>query len=165
MGGIHADVATISPSPASDALAPLKRENSGSTVPASTGSRKRAKVDWQDDGNEYDSSSSSAPVAHTTSRAVEDLRKPAGFNDGAEDGDSSSTAVSTGERRVGRKGSDVSLASLKGSLRGGKGISVGVGKAAGGVVSLGIEGLEGVGNVTGSDTDSHGQSRGDTRRR
>ena len=93
------------------------------------------------------------------------MRKPAGFSDGAEDGDSSSTAVSTGEKRVRKKGSDVSLASLKGSLRAGKGISVGFGKAAGGVISLGIEGLEGVGNVTGSDTDSHGQSRGDTRKR
>jgi len=164
MGSSHADVATLSPNRVSDALAPLKRENSGSTIPVLAGSRKRAKVDLQDDGNEYDSSSS-APVAHTTSRAVEDLRKPAGFSDGAEDGDSSSTAVSTDEKRVRKKGSDVSLASLKGSLRAGKGISVGVGKAVGGVISLGIEGLEGVGNVTGSDTDSHGQSRGDTRKR
>jgi hypothetical protein len=83
-----------------------------------------------------------------TARAIE--------GDGAGDDEPSSPAESRVLRtmRSGSIGNNISFDAP--SLRG-KGISLGVGKAAGGVVSRGVEGL---GNLTSSDTDGGASKAG-----
>jgi lysosomal acid lipase/cholesteryl ester hydrolase len=129
----YADIASITPGREANALSNSATLSSG--IPSLNGKRRRVHTDDE-------SSSSTSPMAHIkTARAME--------GDGAGDDEPSSPAESRLLRtmRSGSTGSNISFDAP--SLRG-KGITLGVGKAAGGVVSRGIEGL---GNLTSSDTD------------
>lgn len=132
----YAVVASVTPGKDADALASLKpRVSLGSGIPAPNGNRRRVHTDDE-------SSSSTSPTVHIkTARAT--------GGDGAGDEEPSSPAESRLLRtmRSGSTGSNISFEAP--GLRG-KGITLGVGKAVGGVVSRGVEGL---GNLTSSDTD------------
>lgn len=132
----YADIASIAPGKDADALArssPRSAISSGISAP--NGKRRRVHTDDE-------SSSSTSPTTHVKSARVTE-------GDGAADVELSSPAESRLLRtmRSGSTGSNISFDAP--SLRG-KGITLGVGKAAGGVVSRGVEGL---GNLTSSDTD------------
>ena len=132
----YAGVAGVGPGRDTDTLASSKPSLAlNSSIPSPNGRRRRIRSDDE-------SSSSNSPIAHIkTSRPIE--------GDGAGDDDPSSPAESHMLRtmRSSSTGSNISFDTQ--SLRG-KGITLGVGKVAGGVVSRGIEGL---GNLTSSDTD------------
>lgn len=129
-------IASVTPRRDADALAsPKPRVTPSSGIPSLNGKRRKLH-------SEDESSSSTSPVAHVkTARALD--------GDGAADDEPSSPAELRLLRTM-RNGSTWSTISLEAPGLSGKGITLGVGKAAGGVVSRGVEGL---GNLTSSDTD------------
>jgi lysosomal acid lipase/cholesteryl ester hydrolase len=132
----YAGVTSATPRRDADTLASSKlRATLSSGILSLNGKRRRVNTDDE-------SSSSTSPTARIkTARVIE--------GDGAGDDEPSSPAESRLLRgmRSRSTGSNISFDSP--SLKG-KGITLGVGKAAGGMVSRGAEGL---GNLTSSDTD------------
>jgi len=132
----YASVASVTPGRDADALASSNlRATLSSGIPSQNGKRRGVHTDDE-------SSSSNSPTTHIkTARAIE--------SDGAGGDEPSSPAESRLLRTV-RSGSTGSNISFEAPSLKGKGITLGVGKAAGGVVSRGVEVL---GNMTSSDTD------------
>jgi lysosomal acid lipase/cholesteryl ester hydrolase len=132
----YAGVASVTTGRDTDVLASSKPcATLSSGIPSQNGKIRGVHTDDE-------SSSSNSPTAHIkTAKVIE--------GDGAGDDEPSSPAESRLLRTV-RGGSTGSNISFEAPSLKGKGITLGVGKAAGGVVSRGVEGL---GNMTSSDTD------------
>lgn len=133
----YASAAKVAPRPGANAVVASKpRVNMGSGIPSPNGRRRRMLTD--DDS----STSTSLNAAHVrTATAI--------GSEGTGDDEPSSPAEARLQRTM-RSGSSGSNISFDGSSLRGRGITLGVGKAVGGIVSRGVEG---VGNLTGSDTD------------
>ncbi|KAI9732922.1 MAG: cholesterol esterase [Claussenomyces sp. TS43310] len=146
----YAAAAAITPGQDADALASSEpRRSDGVSAFPTLSDTKRAEIQMDDKST----SSGPSPTAEKHIKIAQTL-------DGAGDGEGSGSPEQARRRRgSGRRGSVSSAVSFD-SLRGARGISIGVGRAAGGVVSQGL----GVGSLAGSESDT-GSSKGKKQRK
>jgi len=144
----YASAASVAPTGQSEALSAPPNGTLSSTS-ALGGSDAKAKLQLTDE----DSSPSASPNARGHIRTGRVTSSTFGTDGPEEETEPISPAAQ--KLRNSRSGSTASNISFE-AARGGRGIKLGFGKAVGGVVSRGVEGL---GNITSSDTDRDGNAR------